>query len=148
MQKQKSAKRKNEIDVRREIKSQRTVKVTCFSRTEQNKTFIYNEHLRSHAWHTVWKQYPTRGPLVLYRSPECWGYAELEQTWKFMSTQCCISCHPYRSIKKQIWHPKDWLVGSWISVLRPFNTFRSFRLRSVNLATLLLGKPLRQFTST
>ena len=38
--------------------------------------------------------------MVLYRSPECWGYAELEQTW---STQCFLSCHPYRSIRKQIW---------------------------------------------
>ena len=46
---------------------------------------------------------PTRGPLVLYRSPECWGYAELEQTWKYMSTQSFISCHPYRSIRKQIY---------------------------------------------
>ena len=44
-----------------------------------------------------------RRPLVQYRSPECWGYAELEQTWKHMSTQCCISCHPCRSIRKQIW---------------------------------------------
>ena len=35
----------------------------------------------------------TRGPLVLYRSLECWGYAELEQTWKYISTQCCISFH-------------------------------------------------------
>ena len=33
----------------------------------------------------------TRGPLVLYRSPECWGYAELEQTWKYKSTRCCAS---------------------------------------------------------
>ena len=41
----------------------------------------------------------TRGPLVLYRSPECWGYAELEQTWKYKSTQCSLSCHPYRSIR-------------------------------------------------
>ena len=35
-----------------------------------------------------------------------------------------------------------------ISVLRPFNTFRSFRARSVTLTTLFLGKPPRQFTST
>ena len=45
----------------------------------------------------------TRGPLVLHRSPECWGYVELKQTWKYISTQCCISCHPCRSIRKQIW---------------------------------------------
>ena len=45
----------------------------------------------------------TRGPLVLYRSPECWGYVELERTWKYISTQCCISFHPGRSIQKQIW---------------------------------------------
>ena len=41
--------------------------------------------------------------MVLYRSPECWGYAELEQTWKYISTQCWISFHPRRSIQKQIW---------------------------------------------
>ena len=40
----------------------------------------------------------TRGPLALYRSPECWGYAELEQTWKYKSTQCCTSCQPYRRV--------------------------------------------------
>ena len=33
----------------------------------------------------------------------CWGHAELEQTWKYMGTQCCIICHPHRSIRKQIW---------------------------------------------
>ena len=43
----------------------------------------------------------TRGPLVLYRSPECWGYAELEQTWKYKSTQCSISSHPHRSIRNK-----------------------------------------------
>ena len=43
----------------------------------------------------------TRGLLVLYRSPECLGYAEIEQTWKYKSTQCAISCHPYRSIKNK-----------------------------------------------
>ena len=42
----------------------------------------------------------TRGPR--YRSPECIGYAELEQAWKYM-TICCISFHPCRSIRKQIW---------------------------------------------
>ena len=40
--------------------------------------------------------------MVLYGSPECWGYAELEQAWKYM-TICCISFHPCRSIRKQIW---------------------------------------------
>ena len=35
-----------------------------------------------------------------------------------------------------------------VGVLRPFETFRSFRARSVNLSTLFLGKPPRQFTST
>ena len=35
-----------------------------------------------------------------------------------------------------------------ISVLWPFNTFFLFRARLVNLATLFLGKPPRQFTST
>ena len=35
-----------------------------------------------------------------------------------------------------------------LCVLRSFDTFRSFRARSVNLATLFLGKPPRQFTGT
>ena len=66
-----------------------------------------------------------RGPLVLYRSPECWGYVELEQTWRYMSTQCCLSFHPCRSILKQIWpcHKNSqgqpnviiWSIGStWV----------------------------------
>ena len=42
----------------------------------------------------------TRGPLVLYRSPECIGHAE--QAWKYM-TICWINFHPCRSIRKQIW---------------------------------------------
>ena len=40
-----------------------------------------------------------------------------------------------------------WLVGWLCGVVRPFDTFRSFRVRSVNLATLFLGKLPRQFTS-
>ena len=40
--------------------------------------------------------------MVQYRSPECTGYAELEQPWKYMAI-CCISFHPCRSIMKQIW---------------------------------------------
>ena len=43
----------------------------------------------------------TRGTFVLYRSPECIGYAVLEQAWKCM-TICCISFHSCRSIRKQI----------------------------------------------
>ena len=31
------------------------------------------------------RTYVTRGPLVLYHSPECIGYAELEQAWKYMT---------------------------------------------------------------
>ena len=41
----------------------------------------------------------TRRPLVLYRSPECIGYAE--QARKYM-TICCISFRLCRSIRKQI----------------------------------------------
>ena len=41
--------------------------------------------------------------MVLFRSLECWGYAALEQAWKYMSTQCCISFLPCRSIRKEIW---------------------------------------------
>ena len=28
------------------------------------------------------------GPLVLYRSPECIGYAELEQAWIYTTIRC------------------------------------------------------------
>ena len=31
--------------------------------------------------------------MVLYRLPECWGYAELKQAWRYMT----------RSIRKQTW---------------------------------------------
>ena len=27
------------------------------------------------------KKYKTRGPLVLYRSPECWGYVKIRDYW-------------------------------------------------------------------
>ena len=33
----------------------------------------------------------TRGPMVLYRSPECIRYAELEQAWKYMTIFCVSS---------------------------------------------------------
>ena len=36
----------------------------------------------------------------------------------------------------------------WLLFYGPSTHFRSFRARSVNLATLFLGKPPRQFTST
>ena len=36
----------------------------------------------------------------------------------------------------------------WFLFYGPSTHFRSFRAQSVNLATLFLGKPLRQFTST
>ena len=42
----------------------------------------------------------TRGPLVVYRSPACTGYAE--QAWKYI-TICCINYRPCRSIRKQVW---------------------------------------------
>ena len=65
------------------------------------------DHWSSDFVHYLWNfdenLVKNRGPLVLYCSPECWGYVELEQTWKYISTQCCISFHPCRSIWKQIW---------------------------------------------
>ena len=44
--------------------------------------------------------------------------------------------------------PISALVVGFIGIFRPFDTFRSFRARSVNLATLFLGKHPRQFTNT
>ena len=42
----------------------------------------------------------TTGPVSLtWGTPECIGYAELEQVWKYMT----ISFHPCRSTGKQIW---------------------------------------------
>ena len=29
----------------------------------------------------LWK-FKTRGPLVLYRSPECWGYVKISAYWE------------------------------------------------------------------
>ena len=47
---------------------------------------------------------------------------------------------------------KDWYKSKWVLVwflfYGPSTHFRSFQARSVNLATLFLGKPPRQFTST
>ena len=46
----------------------------------------------------------TRGPLILYRSPEFIGHAELETGLDIHDYIRCISFHPCRSIiKKQIW---------------------------------------------
>ena len=54
-------------------------------------------------YHASWSRYNrTRVPMVLYGSPERWGYAELEQAWKYMII-FCTSFHPCRSIRKQIW---------------------------------------------
>ena len=79
-----------------------------------------------------------RRPLVLYRWPECWGYAELEQSWKYISTQCCISFHPCKSIRKQIWPcHKKWLrstQGHHMKTLvvleypMPYTNFQSHQL--------------------
>ena len=55
------------------------------------------KHCRSN-----WNTYKPEDHMVLYRSPECVGYAELEWPSKYM-TICCISFHPCRSITKQIW---------------------------------------------
>ena len=45
----------------------------------------------------------TRGPLALYYSPECWGYVESEQTWKYKSTRSSISCFTHTEASEQIW---------------------------------------------
>ena len=43
---------------------------------------------------------------------------------------------------------KDFVVVVVLVLYGPSTLFRSFRARSVNLSTLFLGKPSRQFTST
>ena len=63
---------------------------------------ISYENIKSHSFEQYLHIHNTRGPLVLYQSLVCIGYAELEQAWKHM-TICCISFHPRRSIRKQIW---------------------------------------------
>ena len=67
-------------------------------------------HSAHNTWTTLWSFVVFQAkcsPLACCqqpeRSPECWGYAELEQTWKYIGTQCCIICYSYRSIRKQIW---------------------------------------------
>ena len=52
--------------------------------------------------------------MVLYCSPECTGYAELWQAWKYM-TICCISFYPCRSIRKQIWPCHKTVQGQPVS---------------------------------
>ena len=52
--------------------------------------------------HMISTRFLTRGPLVLYRSPECWGYTELGQTWNYMNIQCFISCDIQKH-QEQIW---------------------------------------------
>ena len=64
----------------------------------------------------------------------------------YMSLQ--LSCSPvwitYTNIQK-VSHQYGWLGG--FVFYGPSTHFRSFRARSVNLATLFLGEPPRQFTS-
>ena len=72
--------------------------------------------------------------------------AELSLRWTYISF-----CNNVGFVVLQLnsgWNKtvKILLVGC-VGVLQPFNTFRSFRARSVTLATLFLGKPPRQFTS-
>ena len=57
---------------------------------------------QKYKWTNGKKNQRTIGPVLLIW---VWGYAELEQTWKYKSTQCSISCHSYRSIRnqEQIW---------------------------------------------
>ena len=57
--------------------------------------------------------------LFLNCWPECIGYAELEQAWKYM-TICCISFHPCRSIRK------DWPCHKYVNV----NPVSSYELGS------------------
>ena len=47
-----------------------------------------------------------------------------------------------------VWHIQKLLVLVLFLFYGPSTHFRSFRARSVNLATLFLGKPPRHFTST
>ena len=44
-----------------------------------------------------------RGPLALYRTPECIGYAELEQAWKYMAI-CCITFTPAEALRSKFDH--------------------------------------------
>ena len=45
----------------------------------------------------------TRGPSVLYRSPECIGYAELQQTWKIHDYMPYKLSPMQKHFRKQIW---------------------------------------------
>ena len=80
--------------------------------------------------------------MVLYRSSECWGYTEFEQTWKYMNTQCSISCHPKKALGNkfdpvikmvkvtQSYHLKEMVVVKYDAVYRVSRTSTSwFRKR-------------------
>ena len=69
-----------------------------------------------------------------------WGYAELEQTWKYKSTQCSIRCHPYRSIRNKFdpvikmvkvnprssFEKRPWAIGHTTTWYKFWQRFKAF----------------------
>ena len=80
----------------------------CFFSFHQ---FEWNEHTKDDELELFW--IINKFWMQIYTKPEYYwsciahmsaeNYVELEQTWKYSSTQCCISFHPCRNIWKQIW---------------------------------------------
>ena len=64
-----------------------------FIRSGTNHVDIFSINLNQNLFHELVSDcltltlicIKTRGPLVLYRSPECIGYVELEQAWEYMT---------------------------------------------------------------
>ena len=67
----------------------RTINILRLKRSDQFKNYVFFIKnivsicisLFLSFYRTTLKKKTTRGPLVLYRSPECIGHAELEQAW-------------------------------------------------------------------
>ena len=72
----------------------------------------------------------TRGPSVLYSSPECIGYAELEQAWIYM-TICCISFTHAEALGNKFWlshkNGRQYSVIIWTNLVvleYPFSVYQ------------------------
>ena len=86
-------------------------------------------------------------PVLLYRrankETDLWNFFNFVI---FFEHRCLQLMEYQKQFFDRQWHKVFGLV--WFIFYGPSTCFRSFRARSVNLATLFLGKPPRQFTST
>ena len=99
---------------------------------------------------TLCTQWVAKDPRFLHADSEdsdqtgCWSESSLG------AHSFCWFCHVAVHFIGFVllWRHEKNLVLVWFLFYGPSTHFRSFWVRSVNLATLFLGKPPRQFTST